>query len=82
MVDEILTEEEREFEALICLMTEKVESKHEQEHGMSDYGSEEEDYDDLFLDALAEADAQSDMVVGRNDQPSMPLESDMDLSLG
>ena len=81
MVDEVLTQEILEFEALISLMDNEEQTTDNQEHYMSDYGSDEE-YDSLLLETLAEVDHESGTVAAPKAQQDPHLGSQMDLSTG
>ena len=81
MVDEVLTQEDLELEALISLMSNEEKTPDDQEHHMSDYGSDE-DYDSLLLETLAEVDHESGMVAAPKTQQDPQLGSQMDLSTG
>ena len=82
MVDDVLTQEDREFEALISLMNKEEKVRDGQEHDLSDYGSDEEDYDVLFLEALAEADARRHTLAAPKDRLDLGLDYKMDESMG
>jgi len=58
-------QEERELEALIALMEE--EDSMREEEGMQHYGSDEEDYDSLFMDYVQSDEAR--------DRPNVPTAS-------
>ena len=54
MVDEILSQEEDEFEALISL----IDSRNDEGiHSPSNYGSDDEEYDDLFMNVVSNEEA-------------------------
>ena len=60
MVDQILSQEDQAFEALISLMQSE---EHNEERNTSAYGSDDEEYDQLFMDVMskekvAEGDAK------------------------
>lgn len=80
MVDQVLTQEEREFEALLSLMDEEREDG--QDHELSDYGSDEEDYDDLFLEALSHVDGRRDRPDARQEHSTPNQDDEMDVSMG
>ena len=80
-MDEVLTQEKLEFEALISLMNNEEKPTENQEHYMSDYGSDE-DYDSLLLETLAEVVHESDTVAAPKAQQDPHLGSQMDLSTG
>lgn len=81
MVDEALTQEDREIEALISLLDNEEKSGDGHPHDMSDYGSDEEDFDDLFLEALAKADKTSNALVSSRNPSDQNLDYEMDISI-
>lgn len=78
MVDEVLTQEDRELEALVALIDQQQE---EHEQTISDYGSDDEDYDRIFLEAVAAAERCSCEVVPGSGACS-DLDQEMDMSSG
>ena len=75
MVDQILSQEDQEFEALISLMQPK---DHEEEPTMSAYGSDDEGYDQLFQDVMSKEN-----VAGGNAKEAEKTETEevMDMSV-
>jgi len=76
MVDQILSQEDQEFEALISLMQSE---EHNEERNTSTYSSDDEEYDQLFMDVMskeevAEGDAKE---AGKTDTDEV-----MDISMG
>ena len=59
MVDEVLTQEDQEIDALVALIDEDVATKQEHPYPLSDYGSDDEEYDRILMEALASADFRS-----------------------
>ena len=51
-IDEILSQENQEFEALVSSMQDD-ERRHRQQTTVSDYGSNEEEYDQLFMEFMS-----------------------------
>ncbi len=49
MVDQILSQEDQEFEALISLLQDR---EHDEERNPSAYGSDDEEYDRLFMEMM------------------------------
>lgn len=50
MVDQILSQEDQEFEALISLLQ---RNEHGQDQTNSAYGSDDDEYDQLFMDVMS-----------------------------
>ena len=78
MIDEVLTQENREIEALVALLDQE---QGEHENSMSDYGSDDEGYDRIFMDAVAAAESQrtgSEQVT----EAQVELDLEMDTSSG
>ena len=54
MVDQILSQENQEFEALVSSMQDNADQEnHHQQNTMSDYGSDEEEYDRIFIEVMS-----------------------------
>jgi len=81
-VDEVLTQEDRELEALVSLMSNEEENGEGQQHDMSEYGSDEEDYDGLFLEALADAEGRGETLAAPKVTRDLHLDYEMDESMG
>lgn len=82
MVDLILSQDNQEFEALVSSMQDHAgeEDQHQQET-LSDYGSDEEEYDQLFMEIMSRqgsAEERTDI----NGEGVAEQDQDMDLSLG
>ena len=62
MVDRIFSQEDREIEELVSLMqhTEKGERTNQLANLTSDYGSDEEEYDQLFMEVMSKIDGNTD----------------------
>ena len=85
MVDQILTLEDQQFQALISLMSEAKESVDGQEaethqQTTSEYGSDEEEYDRLFMDVMSEPQQASGSQTGIQDS-RLTETQDMDISM-
>ncbi|CAF9914175.1 hypothetical protein IMSHALPRED_001839 [Imshaugia aleurites] len=82
MVDQILSQEYQEFEALISSMQDSADQgDHHQQSTTSDYGSDEEEYDRLFMEVMSSqgsAGRRSDTVEDRR----VEQDHEMDISLG
>ena len=81
MIEDALFHEDQEIEALVSLMDCEATGKGDCEHGPSEYGSDEEDYDRIFIEAAAAAEVRS---IEANNGPvsQQCLDHDMDMSLG
>lgn len=78
MVYEVLTEEDRELEAFVALIDQQQE---EHEQTISDYGSDDEDYDRIFMEAVAAAEQSScEGIPGLG--ACSDLDQEMDMSSG
>lgn len=83
MVDDVLSQENQELEALLSLMNQENRAKDEQEHAMSDFGSDVDEYDSIFLDALAEVEGNANRTQPTSTPPAdEALDSQMDTSMG
>jgi len=81
-VDEVVTHEDRELDALVSLMSNEERNRDGQQHDMSEYGSDEEDYDSLFLEALANAEGSGETMVVPKIVQDLDLDYEMDVSMG
>lgn len=81
-MDEVLTQEDRELEALVSLMSDQQKSRDGQQHDACEYGSDEEDYDDLFLEALANAKENGETPTPPKVVQQLDLDYEMDVSVG
>ncbi|KAL9073196.1 MAG: hypothetical protein Q9161_003028 [Pseudevernia consocians] len=82
MVDRILSQETQEFEALVSSMQNTAnQADHRQQKTISEYGSDEEEYDELFMEVMSRqglAERSTDAVGhGAPEQ-----DQGMDISLG
>ena len=81
MVDQILSQEDQEFEALVLSMHESGDREHNQQKTNLDYGSDEEEYDRLFMEVISrQGSAERDTSMVGHDAPKQDLE--MDVSVG
>ena len=82
MVDQFLSHENQEFEALVSSMQDSADQEdHHQQTTMSDYGSDEEEYDQLFMEIMSRqgsGERRTDMI----DENAPAQDHDMDISLG
>lgn len=82
MVDQILSQEEEELQALISSMNETNQEIDDLETGVhertiSDYGSDEEEYDRLFMDIVSHPQQPNGSQTGLHDNALQ----DMDVSM-
>ena len=81
MVDRILSQENQEFEALVSSMQETVDREQHQGTTISDYGSDEEEYDRLFMEVISkQGSAEREIIAFADDAPEQ--DHDMDISVG
>lgn len=81
MIEDVLIQEDQEIEALVSLMDCEATRKDDCEHAPSEYGSDEEDFDRICIEAATPAELGS--IKGKNAPDSQScLDHDMDLSLG
>lgn len=82
MVDQFLSQENQAFEALVSSMQDSADQEdHHQQKTMSDYGSDEEEYDQLFKEIMSgqgSAERSTDTV----DDDATEQDQEMDISLG
>lgn len=80
-VDRILLQENEEFEALISSMRDTADQGHCQHTIASDYGSDEEEYDQIFIEVISrQGSAERSTSVLRDDAPEQ--DQKMDISIG
>lgn len=83
MVDDVLSQENQELEALLSLNSLENRAIDDQEHAMSDFGSDVDEYDSIFLDALAEVESEANQARATSSAPpGQILDSQMDTSMG
>ena len=94
MVDQILSQEDEECQALLNLMSEAKEAAEtdksndpeenmlkSQDKNMSEFGSEAEDYDRLFMDLTLRQEQQAQNPILQGGHCSSPRAQEMDVSL-
>lgn len=94
MVDQILSQEDEECQALVTLMNEAKEAAEtdksndpegnmlkSQDENMSEFGSEAEDYDRLFMDLTLQQEQQAQTPILQCGHCSSPRAQEMDVSL-
>lgn len=78
-MEDVLSREEQELEALVSSMEADNSVAKDQEYGTAGYGSEEEDYDLLFMEVLA----QPERIQATNTTNAPPTnDEEMDISMG
>ena len=65
-MDQVLSQEDQEIEALVSLMEAESERPPAHLQPPTDYGSDDEDYDDICMEALNEFDAHGHAHVTRS----------------
>ncbi len=77
MVDRILSQEDQEIEELVSLMqhAENADNLNQSQRLMSDYGSDEEEYDQLFIEVMSKVEGHiegaADAASGQDHQMDM-----------
>lgn len=79
MVEKILSQEDQELEVLVSLMDHATTKRVEHAAIRSEYGSDDEDYDHIFMDVMAAAESRSREANKDPDPPSCP-DQEMDMS--
>ena len=81
MVDRILSQENQEFEALVSSMQDNSDQEYHQQTTASDYGSDEEEYDQLLMEVISrQGSAEPSTSTLRDHAPEQDQE--MDISVG
>lgn len=81
IVEQVILQEDQEFEALVSLLQESNQAVEDRENVATDYGSDEEDYDRLFIEVMTkEGITRSDPEGSQEKAPNR--DQDMDMSLG
>ena len=81
MVDQILLQEDHEFEALVLSMHGSADPKNHQQKTNLDYYSDEEEYDRLFMEFISrQRCAERGTSIVGHDAPKQ--DQDMDVSVG
>lgn len=82
MVDQILSQEIQEFEALVSSMHDNADQEdHHQQKTMSDYGSDEEEYDQLFMEVMSRP-VTVERSINEMGDGALEQDQEMDISLG
>lgn len=81
MVDQILSQEDQEFEALVSSMQDNVNQDLHPPTTVSDYGSDEEEYDELFMEVMWRQRSAERTSTTVGDDTS-EQDQEMDISLG
>ena len=81
MVDQILSQDDQEFEALVLSMQGSADQEQHQQKTNLDYGSDEEEYDRLFREVISrQGSAERGTSTAGHDAPKQDQE--MDVSVG
>lgn len=81
MVDKFLLLENQEFEALVSSVQDTADQEHHQQTTLSDYGSDEEEYNQLIVEVIStQGSAERSKSTVGNDSPNQDQE--MDISVG
>ncbi|KAL8826907.1 MAG: hypothetical protein Q9191_003510 [Dirinaria sp. TL-2023a] len=82
MVDDVLSQENQELEALLSLNSQENRAIDDQQHAMSDFGSDVDEYDSIFLDALVKVESEANQARATSSaQAGQILDSQMDTSM-
>lgn len=80
-VDRILLQENEEFEALVSSMRDTADQGQPQHTIGSDYGSDEEEYDQIFMEVISrQGSAERSTTILTDDAPEQ--DQKMDISIG
>lgn len=80
-MDEVVSQEDREFEALISLVEEAARPTDDQGVNIHEYGSEDEEYDGLCVQLVSEVekgDSETNVLTTSSSDPGQ----EMDTSIG
>ena len=80
MVDQILSQDDQEFEALVLSMQGGADQKHQRKSNL-DYGSDEEEYDRLFMEVISRQGSAERVTSMVGHDPSKQ-DQEMDVSVG
>ena len=82
MVDQIILQENQEFEALVSSMQDHAEEEDQsQQDTLSHYGSDEDEYDQLFIEVMSrQRSTEEGADVGG--ESATEQDQDMDMSMG
>ena len=85
MVDQILSQEDLESQALFCLINDANKAgktvKPDDQEDLSDFGSEAEDYDRLFMDFVSPQNQRGEVPMSQDRDSSLPGPQEMDICL-
>ncbi|KAM0803276.1 hypothetical protein BDR22DRAFT_61496 [Usnea florida] len=82
MVDQILLQENREFEALVASMQDHAEEEDQsQQDTFSHYGSDEDEYDQLFIEVMSRQ-RSTEEGADAGGESATEQDQDMDMSMG
>ena len=78
-MEEVLSQEEQELEALVSLMEADDQTAKDRDGASAGYGSEEEDYDRLFMEVLEQPEGMQPTNTSRATPDN---DGEMDISMG
>lgn len=82
MVDQILSQENQEFEAFVSLMQDDAnQGDHHQQNQVFDYGSDGEEYDQLFKEVMSRQ-AFAERSIATFGDGAAEQDQEMDVSFG
>ena len=82
MVDQILLRENQEFEALVSSMQDHAEEEDQnQQDTLSHYGSDEDEYDQLFIEVMSRQ-RSTEEGTDLGGESAAEQDQDMDISMG
>ena len=76
MVEQVLSQEDRELQALVALMEDRDDQSLPQAQPLAEYGSDDDDFDNIFMEAVNAFDAQAHV-----DAREHPIEQDQEMDL-
>ena len=80
-MDEVATQEDKEFEALISLAEQTAGQTDERRTNMNEFGSEDEEYDGLCMQLVSEVEGEDTSTKGFQ-SASADVGQEMDVSIG
>ena len=82
MVDQIVLQENQEFEALVSSMQDHAEEEDQsQQDTLSHYGSDEDEYDQLFIEVMSRQ-RSTEEGADAGGKSATEQDQDMDMSMG
>lgn len=78
-MEQVLSQEEQDLQALVSLMEDRDDQSLPQASTPAEYGSDDDDYDNIFMEALNGFNAQAQ---GEAMKPQIEQNQEMDMSNG